>query len=332
MLCARNSSRSPTSTTTDTEFHIKNGQTHIHAAEPESDRWGGEVGLRLVPQSGAKFLLRVGYRTNKRVSVIYKQGSDWDYGDKISRTTHAALDGSWRFGRSLDLDGTVAQEWTTDPAYAIDSTRLTRYGLGATWTPDPVFSFRLGYTGHHGINDDEAALERGYAKIATLDEGFSRKVTGNAVNLLAAFTPAPAFTLTAAYSWSDNGIEQDMRFGAPAGGKLSYVSPDTTWSGRTQVANLRAVWTATSRLKLTGDGIWVSGRESYKPDFAEDADLEQFGTEEFTKLYAALGAEVSVTKTLGFTLTGFWTAYDDRQDEKGDGHALGILAAIDVRW
>ena len=81
-------------------------------------------------------------------------------------------------------------------------------------------------------NDDEAALERGYAKLAKLDEGFSRTVTGNAVNLLASFTPAPAFRLTAAYSWSDNGIEQDMRFGTPSAGKLSYVSPDTTWSGQ----------------------------------------------------------------------------------------------------
>ena len=53
---------------------------------------------------------------------------------------------------------------------------------------------------------------------------------------------------------------------------------------------------------------------------------------EFTKVYAGLGAEVSITKTLGLTLTGFWTAYDDRQDEEGDGHALGMLATIDARW
>jgi hypothetical protein len=53
---------------------------------------------------------------------------------------------------------------------------------------------------------------------------------------------------------------------------------------------------------------------------------------EFTKLYAALKAEISVTKTLGFTVTGFWTAYDDRLDETGDGHAQGVLAAIDLRW
>ncbi|MHB8835628.1 MAG: hypothetical protein ACYC9Y_07960 [Candidatus Methylomirabilia bacterium] len=316
----------------DSEFHIKNGQSHFHAVEPEYERWSGEVGLRLVPRSGAKFLLRGGYRTNKRVSVIYKTGGVWDDDPNISRTTHAALDGKWRFGRVLDLDGTLAQEWTTDPAYAIEATSLTRYGLGAAWAPDTVFSLRLGYAGYSGTNDDEAALERGYAKLAKIDEGFSRKVTGNAVNLLASLTPAPAFTLTAAYSWSDNGIEQDLRFGGPSGGTLSYVSEDTAWSGTTQVANLRAIWAATSRLKLTGEGTWVSGRESYAPDFAADADLKEFGTGEFTKLYAALGAEISVTKTLGCTLTGFWSAYDDRQDEKGDGHALGMLAAIDVRW
>lgn len=313
-------------------LHIKGGQSHIHAMEPASDSWAGEVGLRFVPQSGAKFLLRAGYGSRKRSSVVYKSGNDWDYDPLLSKTTHAALDGSWRFGRSFDLDGTVAQEWTADPAFATEATSLTRYGLGATWTPDTVFSLRLGYAGYLGTNDDEAALERAYAKLQKLDEGFSRKVTGNAVNLLASYTPAPAFTLTAAYSWSDNGIEQDMRFGTPSGGKLSYVSPDTTWSGRTQVANLRAIWAATSRLKLTGEGIWVSGTESYDPNFAADADLEQLSTKELTKLYAALGGEVSVTKAVGLTIKGFWTAFDDQQDEKGDGHALGILAAVDVRW
>jgi len=316
----------------DTEFHIKNGQTHFHVVEPEYDRWAGEVGLRLVPRAGAKFLLRVGYRTNRRGSVIYQSGTDWDYDAQISKTTHTALDGAWRFGRSLDLDGTVAQEWTSNPAYATETTSLTRYGLGATWAPDPVFSLRLGYAGHLGVNDDEAALERGYAKLATVDEGFSRKVTGNAVNLLASYTPVPAFTLTAAYSWSDNGIEQDMRFGTPSAGNLSYVSEDTTWSGRTQMANLRAIWAATPILKFTGEGLWVSGRESYDPNFAADADLEEFGTGESTKVYATLGAEISLTKTLGLTLTSFWTAYNDKQDDKGDGHAMGILAAIDARW
>jgi hypothetical protein len=243
-----------------------------------------------------------------------------------------ALDRAWHFGRGFDLDGLVAQEWTADPFYATETTRLTRYGLGATWTPAPVFSLRLGYAGNHGLNDDAAALERGYAKLATLDEGFSRKVTGNAVNLLASFTPAPAFTLTAAYSWSDNGIEQDMRFGTPSAGNLSYVSENTNWSGRTQVANLRAIWAATSILRLTGEGLWVNGRESYEPDFAADADLEEFGTEESTKIYTTLGAEISLTKTLGLSLTGFWTAYDDKQDDKGDGHAMGLLATIDARW
>lgn len=316
----------------DTDFHIKNGQTHFHLTEPEAERWSGEIGLRLVPQPGAKLLLRAGYRTNKRAAVVYKTAGVWDYDPTISRTTYAALDGAWRLRRTLDLDGTLAQEWTADPAYATDSTSLTRYGLGATWAPAPVFSLRFGYAGHAGANDDEAALERGYAKLAALDKGFSRKVTGNAVNLLASFTPAPAFTLTAAYSWSDNAVEQDLRIGTPSAGSLSYVSKDTTWSGRTQVANLRAIWAATSYLKLTGEGTWVSGRESYEPNFAADADLEEFGTEEITKLYTALGAEVSVSKTLGFTLTGFWVAFDDQQDEKEDGHALGMLAAIDLRW
>lgn len=313
-------------------LHIKGGQTHIHALEPSSDRWAGEVGLRYVPQPGAKFLFRAGYGSRKRSTVVYKSGKEWDYDPLLSKTTHAALDGSWRFGRGFDLDGSVAQEWTADPAFATEATSLTRYGLGATWTPDAVFSLRLGYAGYLGTNDDEAALERAYAKLQKLDEGFSRKVTGNAVNLLASYTPAPAFTLTAAYSWSDNGIEADMRFGTPSGGQLSHISPDTAWSGRTQVANLRAVWAATSGLKLTGEGIWVSGTESYDPDFATDADLEQLSTRELTKLYAALGAELGITKAVGLTIKGFWTAFDDRQNEKGDGHALGILAAVDVRW
>lgn len=314
------------------EWHVSGKQTYQHALKPEYDRWGGDLGLRYAPRAGALFHLRGGYRVNDRSALVLKDGASWDDGPQRSATTLAALDGRWLFGRGVSVDGTVAEEWTKDPAYAIENTSFTRYGLGATWAPAPSVSLRLGYAGYRGKNDEPEALEKAYAKQYDLDEDFSRETDGNTVSVLAAYTPAPALTLTLAYSYADSGIEQDMRFGSPGDLKLSSVSPDTTWAGRTQIANLHTAWSATKRLKLTAEGVWVSGRESYDPNFAKDADLEDLSFEEVTKWYGALGAETALTKAVRMTLTGFWTRFETTQEEGGDGRAIGVLVAFDVRW
>jgi hypothetical protein len=314
------------------EWHVSGKQTYQHALKPEFDRWGGDLGLRYVPRTGALFHLRGGYRVNDRAALVLKDGTAWDDGPQRSATTLAALDGRWQFGGGVAVDGSLSQEWTKDPAYAIESTSFTRYGLGATWTPAPALSLHVGYAGYRGQNDEPAALEKAYAKQYDLDDDFARETDGNSVSVLAAYTPSPAVTLSLAYSYADSGIEQDMRFGSPGDLKLSYVSPDTTWAGRTQIANLHGAWSATKRLKLTAEGVWVSGRESYDPNFAKDADLEDLGTEEVTKWYCSLGAETALTKAVRMTLTGFWTRFETTQEEGGDGRALGVLVAFDVRW
>lgn len=311
--------------------HITSGYSHQHVVKPRSDRWGGEVALRYVPRTGAMVRLRAGHRVNERYAIINKKNGVWDDSSTTTGTTSTTLDGQWRFGRDLTLDGTLGQEWTADPAYATETTSLTRYGLGATWAPTPAFSLRTSYLGYSGKNDDAEAIQTAYAKLVTEDENFSRSVSGNAVSLAATFAPGPTLTFTAAYTFSDNGIEQDMRFGSLPDSTFTYVSPDTEWSGRTQVADLRAAWSASKRLKFTGEAVWVDGHESYDPNFSADADLEELGTAEIAKIYTSLGAEVSVSKAVCLTLIGFWTVYDDKQDDEGDGNALGILATIDVR-
>jgi hypothetical protein len=314
--------------------HVTAGETYQHVVRPEYTRWSDDLALRWQPRSGTSLRLSVGQRASDSKALIEKVGTTWDDSGVSTRTTVAGLDGRWRAGSTLELDGQLGQEWTTDPEYAIDNTRLTRYGVGAGWTPSTLFALHASYRGSHGSNTDAASLQRAYSKQAAVDQGFDRSTNGNSYTVTAAFTPDADLAFTAAYTSSDSGIVQDMMFGAPSKANAGnfYVSPDTSWSGRTQLADLRAAWSATRRLKLTAEGMWIRGHESYDPNFAADSTLQELSTLDFAKVYASLQADVQLSDGIGLTVTGFWTQYDDRQDNAGDGRALGALAAVDVRF
>ena len=327
-------------------LRVKNNESTSRAArptstpcKPEYDRAGAAtLGLRIVPRAGALFHLRAGTASTSAPRSCSRSGDSWDDGPQTSATTLAALDGRWRFGRGARARRHARRRSgprtrpTRSRARASPAT-----GSGATWTPGPrPHSVRARLRGIPRQERRRGSPREGLREAQrSTDEGFSRdQVDGNAVNVLAAYTPAPAFTLTAAYTYCGqrHRAGHDVR-DARRPAKLGYLSPDTTWSGRTQVANLRAVWAATERLKLTAEGVWVSGRESYDPNFAADADLEELGTVEFTKLLRLAGGRDPPHQGRRPDADGFLDRVTTTtQEEEGDGHALGILAAIDVRW
>jgi hypothetical protein len=312
--------------------HATNGYGHQHVAEPERTRHTGELAARFSPLETVELGPRVRYRELTRRAIRELEGEVYVGEPGTTRSTLVSLDGRWRPVRTLTFDATFGHEWTDDPAYATETTRASRYELTGTWTPSPVWLLRAAWQVVRGTNDDADALAFGYAEKPDWADP-ERTVDADAVSLMASFTPVAAFTLTATWSFAENGIEQDMIFGAPAGGAAySFFSPDTSWSGHYQIADLRARWAATKRLTLTAEGIWVDSLESYAPDFAKDQYLEDISRVEFTKVLASLEAEVRLTDAMALNLAAFWADYDDQTDEGGDATATGLLASLGYRW
>jgi hypothetical protein len=303
-----------------------------HVLDPEETRHTGELAARFSPVTALDLNARVRYRALERFSIITKVGTEFPDEAILTKSTLASLGGRFRCSSALSLDASLGREWTDGPAYAVETTGITRFGLVATWTPAPVLLLRAGWDGFRGENDDREAIQRASAVLPPDTGSPKRSVSGDAFTAMAAYTPAPAFNLTASWSLTDNGVEQDLIFGSPANPTFSFLSPDTSWSGRAQVADLRARWACSSRLALTAGAMWIDSLESYSPNFAQGVGLEEISTVEFTKLLGSLQAELRVTGAVGLTLAAFWARYDDEADDAGDGTAQGVLAAVDVRW
>ncbi len=308
-------------------------QSHRHAVRPWQKAHTEEIVLRYAPVSRWDISATVRQRNLEREEV-YLEDENGQFPEKAekSSTTHAGLSTNFRVTPGLKLDALLGYEWTSTPAYAVDTTNLLRYSLGAVWTPAPILTLQAFIHGFHGKNDDAESLQESYLKIESWYPGFERTVDGKNYTLMAALTPEKTLTFTAAYSLTDNDIEQDMLFGSAATNNTAnaYISRDTDWVGRAQVLNLRAAWGATSRLTVTAEGMWMDGTEYYEPDFAKSADLKEFGTVDLTKLLASLKAEYSFTEQFGLTLSGFWATFNSNDDAE-DGRVVGGYATVVVK-
>ena len=307
------------------------GQNHQHVVEPDDTRSSAEAFLRWNPLPHAQIKADVSYTYRKRDALIEKEGNAFVHDPTETRTTAAGLSGRYRFGGALTLDATIGQEWTSEPEYANENTSLTRFGAGATWVPSTLLTLQASYQGYRGENDDDDALGLAYDKPVPYPLS-ERTVDGNAFSAAAVLTPSESVSLTASWMLNDNGVDQDLILGAFSPPGFAYASPDTDWSGRTQTLSLRASWAASKRLTLTAEGMWIDGREYYEPTFPEGEGLEEIGTVEFTKWLATLTAEARLTERIGLTVSGNWADYDDQVDDGNDGSALGLLAAVSVRW
>ncbi len=305
---------------------------HQHVVEPERTRHTGELSARFSPVPRADVTARVRHRTLQRYTLLEKQSGVFVDEDETTRSTLAGLDGRYRFGTVLALDATLGREWTSGPVYAIESTTVARYGLGATWTPLRTLVLRAAWQGLRGENDEPDALQRSWAARPAGDSDLLRTVTGNAYSASASFLPTAAFDLTLSWNLVDNGVEQDLLLGSPANAGYSFLSRDTDWSGRSQLASVRARWAASRRLTLSAGGLWVDSLESYTPTVAKADGLEELSTVDFTKLLGSLQAEVRLNDAVGLTLAAFWARFNDQADDAGDGTAEGLLAAVDFRW
>lgn len=314
--------------------HAGRGVTHQHVVEPGRMRHTSELAARFSPIARADINARVRYRTLSRSVILEREGTAYFNEAGTTRSTLAGLDARYRIIPALTFDATLGREWTDGPVYAVETTGVARYGIGATWTPAPVLFLRASWQGFRGENDDADALQSAYARPPTAPWDPERTVSGDAFSAAASFVPAPEFTLTASWSLTKNGVEQDMVFGGPdpANPGYSYFSPDTSWRGRSQVANLRARWAATRRLTLTAEGMVIESLESYAPTFAAGEGFEELSRVEFIKLFGSLQADIRLTDAVGLTLSAIWTRYDDQADDAGDGTVAGALVAVDVRW
>lgn len=305
--------------------------SHKHVLDPERTRHTAEISTRFSPVAKVDVGARLRYRARTRHTLIEKETDGFDDEYEKTRSTLAALDGRFKPAPTLSLEASLGREWTDSPLYSIETTELMRYGLGGSWTPSPVFLFRATWQGFRGKNDDAEALQYAYAGSPKLSDP-ERSVHGDSLSIMASFVPAPAFSLTASWTLTDNDVEQDMIFGNVSNYGFSYLSPDTDWSGRSQVASLQARWKLSRRLTLTAGGSWVESLERYTPTFEEGDGLEEASTVEFTKLLGSLEAEVRLTDAVGLTLAAFWAKYDDRVDDADDATARGLLAAVGYRW
>jgi hypothetical protein len=308
--------------------HATDEYTHQHVLEPERTRHTGEISARFSPVATVELGPRVRYRELTRRAILELEGDAYVDETGTTRSTLASLDGRWRPGGSIVLDASVGHEWTENPAYAVETTKAFRYELSGSWTPSPLLLVRAAWQGVRGKNDDAQSLAFAYPEKPDWTDP-ERTVNADAFSLMASYTPVKVLNLTASWSLNDNGVEQDIVFG---GAGYSYFSPDTSWSGHYQVADLRARWAATTRLTLTAGGTWVDSLESYAPNFSKDAGLEEISRVEFTKLLGSLEAEVRLTDAVGLNLAAFWAKYDDQKDDDGDETAQGLLAALGFRW
>jgi hypothetical protein len=313
-------------------LHAEEGFNHQHALDPESTRHTGELTGTFTPLSKLDLSARLRYRSLSRYAILEKEGDAFVDESKHTTSTLAAVSGRYRPGQALAFDGSFGWEWTDGPVYAIETTGVYRYGLGATWTPAPIFLLRASWQGYRGKNDDAEALRQAYAAEPTVPADPERTISGDALMLTASFVPAPEFTLTASWGLTDNGVEQDMIFGSPDVPANSFLSADTPWNCSTNLASLRARWAATKRLALTAEGLWIDSLEKYSPTFPLGAGLEKYGTVDFTKLMGSLAAELRLSDMVGLTLSGFWARYEDHADSAGDGTVEGAYASVDVRW
>lgn len=306
---------------------------HQHVLSPKESSSTGELEARFSPVAALDLDARLRYRSLERYNIIDKEGATFVDEADTTTSTLASVGGRYRLSPGLALDASLGREWTDGVVYAVETVGITRYGLGASWTPAPSLLLRVDWQGFRGKNDDQAALQHAYAAVpAAAGSPPERTVSGDAYMALATYTPAPAFTLTASWSLTDNGVEQDLLFGSPANAGFAFSSPDTSWSGRAQLADLRARWEVTKRVALTADGMWIDSLESYAPTFVQGTGLEEISRVEFTKLLASLLAELHLTGAVGLTVGAFWTKYDDQVEDGGDGTAQGLLAALSVRW
>lgn len=326
---------------------------HQHALDPREKRQLGELVARFRPLPALDLGARLRYRTQERYAVIDKDPATNQFVDEADTTdsTLAGIEGRYRVSPALSFDGSLGREWTEGVVYATENTGLTRFGLGATWAPAPVFLLRASWQGFRGENDDRDALQKGIATLPADRGEPTRSVSGDAFLATATLAPAPAFSLTASWGLTENGVEQDMIFGSPANNNpnpagnptklpFSFLSPDTSWSCRNQVANLSARWEATKRLALTAAGMWIDNLESYTPDLPaapgvatnNNEVLEETSSVDYTKLLFSLQVEARLTDRFGVTVTAFWADFDDQVDDASDGTAQGVLAALDYRW
>lgn len=311
--------------------HTASSWNHVHLLEPERTRNTGELKARFSPIEKAEVALRVRYRSLTRRSILEKEGTAYIDETGTMKSTLVSLDGNYRVTSAISFDAKLGQEWSDNPAYATEATSATRYELGGRWTPSPVFLFRATWQGYLGKNDEVQSLAAGYPAAPDRSNP-ERTVEGNAIAAMASYIPAPTFSLTASWNLIKNGVDQDLVFGSPAEPAYSYLSPDTGWDGRYQVADLRARCVVTKRLILTAGGSWIESLESYRPTFREGAELEDISRIEFTKLLGSLAAEVRVTDAVGLNIAAFLANYNDRTDNSGDQTAQGLLAAVEYKW
>ncbi|HEY5999704.1 MAG TPA: hypothetical protein VI078_10475 [bacterium] len=313
------------------EDEAAEGFTHQHAVEPERTRNTVELSARVSPFDRLDLTPRLRYRTLERYAILWMQGDS--YVDKTQKTasTLADLGARYRLSQQLQLDGSLGNEWTDDPVYALENSTILRYGLGGSWTPAAALLVRLSWQGYRGENDVQDALQRAYAARAPYDD-LDREVNGDAFSALVSYAPTKAVSLSAACSLADNGIDQDMIFGSPDAPTFSFLSRDTEWTGRVEMLDLRASWAVTKRVTLTAEGMWIDSLEHYAPTFPEGGYLKQISTVDFTKLYATLAADVRLTERFGLLVSGSWADFEDRVDDANDGSTLGATVGVNVRW
>lgn len=312
--------------------HAASDYRHLHSLRPEQTRNTAEIGAHFHPARGTDLNLKARYRALDRSFVMHLDDGAYSDSPVETRSTLVSAGVAHAFGPALKLDATLGQEWTDDPAFALENTRLTRFGLGGTWTPGQAVSFRLSYRGYRGANDAAEVLQQSYHALSEPDPSYERTTSGDAFLVAATWAPCRTFSLAASWNLADGAIEQDQLIGGDPDVPGFAFDSDTSWSGRTQVADLRATWVPAKRLTLTAAGMWIDSLESYEASFPEAAGLEELGAEEFTKLLATLRADVGIARGVGLTLAGFWARLDDEADDAGDGTSQGVLAALRLRW
>lgn len=242
------------------------------------------------------------------------------------------LDGRWNILSSLKLEAEIARDWQEDPPYATDFTDRWRYMLGAVWGPSPLLSFQAIWRGYRGTNDNGDSLTRAYYGLTEAPEDFERSTKGDAVNAVALWVPAEPWRFVLSYAYTVNGVDQDMLLGTAIYPDRVYRVDDSPWDADTQVANLEISWAATKQLGLTLGGLFVTGAETFEPEFALSEGISGSAESEFTKLMGSLEIVYALTASFDLNLSGYWADYNDEQDDGRDGRGGGVVASISRKW
>jgi hypothetical protein len=297
-----------------------------NAEEPAERENAGEVTYRY------SLARKLQLRATVRYGLIKRDETETSGLPEETRTTAADLYGDYRLTQTLQLKASVGNKWTSDPAFATDTTSLLRFALKAFWAPSSIWSLQALYDGYRGENDDRSSLTAARGEHDVDPADLKRDTGGDSFTALATVTPSEAVSLTAAYTYTRNDVEMDLLFGSLGAPGYHFESRNTPWESTSHVANIEGVWAASKQLVLSAGCMFLTGEESYTPAFSGSEGLSEIAAVEFTKIMASLGAEYAFTESTVFSLEGLWIDFNDEVDDRGDGSGQSLVASISRKW